>query len=346
LKNRDIFLELDNISKIDNLFDNKLDNKFDILSKYISNKKIINNIQEILNRYYRYFTNTPLKLNAKLLLLSWLINSCTDIIVGKIDNFIKYNLLIYSRLIIKNINDLLLDRKYIITFNKNLIKYTIYITIFIEQDKIDKLEYFTHEWMSLEKAKNEINDSEKYNSNQKIEIINNINKNKIMIETYTKYIKKNHDFNYYQQIIDISHKLSKQMIIKHKQTLYNEICSKDYKKFILIINEIKQFLIILNKNIKEEIDEIIDINYYINMLNNDICDFDIVTNLFNYIYEKLIKHGSERLEEITKNKYLELLLEKKDIMLFISNILVFLLELIKEIKNEICDFRLFSELIS
>ena len=354
--------------------DNNNDNyKFDYISKLICDKNIINNIKNILDKYFRYFKHDAklgIKINHRQILLAWLIYNCYKQIFDEIDTKEKYHLLEYSKKLIDEFNKLLyfpINKKYDMNnFNKIILNYTNYIIIYLEKDKIDKLNYFTKEWICLEKTKDLILKSNKYDNIQKDEIIKNFERDKKLIEKYIKIFSKNVDYDRLKIIINISQQLSKKIIENYKLILKNDLDNLDFDKFSTILNEIKKFILLFNDKLKDEIDERVDIYFFIQLIRTDSLTINDVINFGDYIISHISKFGSIALEEENNKKWNEIKLiqteltqteltqteltqtelnNSEKIKNFISILIIFILEIIENIKNELYDYKLLLDFI-
>lgn len=340
------------INKLNNAINIKNnDNRFDTISNIICDNNTINEINKILDIYYKYFNNKLYKINTKKLLSLWMIYGCSDIILHKIDTIEKIKLLEYSKKLINEI--IILNNKNpsdyydIILFNKILLKYNNFFILFIEQDKINKINYFKKEWMTLEKSKNLILDSTKYDIHQKKEILYLIDKDKKMIEKHMKIFNKKYDFENLKLIIKISLDLSKKIIDEYKQTLYHDINNNIFNIFTKIIKEIKYFLLIFYKDKINEYNDKIDCSFYIQLIKTQSLDYNILNNFGDYIIKDVISLGSVSLEKDRLNKWNELKKNNNNnINMTISIFLIFILETIDEVKKEINDYQIFLELIN
>lgn len=340
------------INKLNNALNIKNnDDRFDTISKIICDNNTINEINKILDIYYKYFNNKLTKINTKNLLSLWLIHGCSNIILDNIDTIEKIKLLEYSKKLINEIK--MLNNKNpseyydIIFFNKILLKYNNFFILFIEQDKINKINYFKKEWMTLEKSRKLILESNKYDIQQKKEIIFLINKDKKMIEKHMKIFNKKYDFENLKLIIKISLDLSKKLINEYKQTLYHDINNNIFSIFTKIIKDIKDFLLIFYKNKNNEYNDKIDCLFYIQLIKTQNLDYDILNNFGDYIINEILSLGSVSLEEDILNKWNDLKNNNNNnINMTISIFLIFILEIIDEVKKEINDYKIFLELVN
>lgn len=322
-----------------------INERFDDIKKYISKKNVIIEIDTILNEYYRWFKidENFVKISTKQLLAAWLINYCPTIVLGEIDCDEKKYVKLYAENIIKNFNQIINNdiNFNTIEFNKNILFYTNYITIFLERDKIEKINYYTAEWISLEKSYTLIEKSKKYNDEQKNLILKNISKDKKLIEKNIKLFMKNFDFDRLKKILTISQNISKKIIDNYKSIIEKDIIEKKYEIVKKILIDIKNFIIIFNRKQKHKLDEInekIDAEYYIHLLKNDLIEINDVKIFGDFIIQYICDIASVECETESKEKWNKLKENIIDMNILISNMFIFIIELIEIVKNELLDY--------
>lgn len=345
----EIITDLESIGNFEYSFfmtENEIINeRFDNIKNYISKKNVIIEMDTILNDYYRWFKidQNFVKITTKQLLAAWLINYCPTIVLGEIDCDEKKYVKLYAENIIKNFNQIINNdiNFNTIEFNKNILFYTDYITIFLERDKIEKINHYTAEWISLEKSFNLIEKSKKYNDEQKNLILNNIVKDKKLIEKNMKLFMKNFDFDRLKKIMTISQNLSKKIIDNYKSIIEKDILEKKYDIIKKILIDIKNFIVIFNRKQKHRLDEInekIDEEYLIHLLKNDLIQINDVKLFGDFVIQYICDIGSVECETESKEKWNKLKENIIHINIFISNMFIFMIELIEVIKNELLDY--------
>lgn len=348
-----IYIELNELCNLQpSFFDTNSDiinNKFDLISEYISKKQIIYEINTILESYYRwckYDEKTGNKLTARQMLSAWLIYYCPAIVLGEIDTTIKEHLDMYSNKIILEFMNIYKNHKIenIINFHKTIINYTNYINIFIENDKIDKLNYFTAEWISLQKSYELIDKSTKYTELQKNLILRNIKKDRKMIEKYINRLFKNFNYDRLKIILNTSTIISKKIIDNYKNIIEKDIFEKKFEISIKVLNDIKKFILIFNKkddNNYDDINEKIDGDYFGNLLKNNLINTINIKQFGDYMINKLCEIGSIESENeniIKWNEIKDKYIIENDFIKLISEMMIFSLNLINIIRNEILDY--------
>jgi hypothetical protein len=324
-------------------------NMFDNIKNYICKQNVITEVKIILDNYYRWFkidTSYMFRLTPKHLLSAWMINYCPSIILGDLDSDEKYYLNMFADRLINQLNLLYKSNKDfdIIEFNRTLILYSDSILLFLEKDKIDKINHYTAEWISLEKSYELINNSHKYEDEQKNIILTNIINDKILIEKNIKLFMKNFDFSRLKIIIDISKTITKKTIENYKLIIQKDILEKKYDISSKLLDDIKKFIVIFNRkddNNISEINEKIDSHYFSNLLQNNILNINDIKLFGDYLIKKICQIGSLSCETESLIRWNNI---KNDYVfnnqnnLLISDMLIFSLETIETIKNELLDY--------
>lgn len=356
ISSTNIFTELNVLGAYSDLFssENELINiKFDYISTYIKKKNIIDEINLILKAYYRWYktdSNINIIINSRKLLSAWLIYYCPSIIIGDIDTDDKNILLNLSQKIIIELTKLaelakLSENNVInydmINFNKILNMYSNYITLFLEKDKIDKINYYSAEWISLHKSYNLIEKSDKYDNVQKEIILENINNDKKLIEKYMNKLIKNFDYDRLKLIINLSNNISKKIIDNYKTIIEKDIINNNFDISVKILDSIKKFILIFNRKNVDEINSQIDPEYFINLIKNNILNLNDIKNFGDYLINKICEIGSKSNEDTQIKKWIEIKDEyyKEDNKIyFISELIIFCLDLINIVREEISDY--------
>ena len=325
----------------------EINERFDDITRYISKKNVILEISDILNNYYRWnkldninFVN----INSRQLLSAWIINYCPSIILGEINTDDKKFLLQFAKQLIELIDKIKSNKKVnMILFNKIFLRYTDFLIIYLEKDKIDKINYYTAEWISLDKSYEIIQNSNKYTLEQKDIILQNINKDKRLVEKYINNLSKNFDYNRLKLIINISNNITKKIVDNYKQIIHEDIINKKYDISIKILDDIKKFILLFNRKEHEiqKINDTIDGEYFINLIRNNIIDIDDVKLFGDYLLQYVCAIGSISCETEKTSKWIEIKNKyesKKDLILLIADMLIFILEVIDSIRNELLDY--------
>jgi len=346
IKNLDTIIKsFDNVSLFETNNEHE-NNKFKILSNELCKKDLILSMGNILESYLYYFP-VDIKINSREILSAWMICHYK----GILDDYDeKKYILEFSQELTKQfiiLMNLPLSISYDITkFNKIFINYYDTLIIFKESDKIQKLNYFVKEWKNLEETRILISESNKYSSEQKIEIINIIETDKQKIKKYILKLKSNYDFDSLKKIIQNKKNIKKKIIDNYKDILESELNLKRYDIFNKILNEFRLFLNLFNSKKKTEYDEKIDPEFYSQLLNVNLIGINDLYIFGDYLINEIVKLGSKSLEET----YIEIWNRFKNdtndnINKTVSFMLIFIMDIIEQIKIEIDDYKLLLEII-
>ncbi len=326
--------------------------RFNILSDLLCRKELIKDFDEILRLYLDYFNiqnDVYKRINSREILSAWIISGCHNIILEDYNErqfILEFSgKLIEQFTIINNTStDIDID---ISNFNKIFIHYYDTFLIFKEKDRLSKIKYFSIEWMQLEKTRGLIKSSGKYTVEQEEEITKIINNNKKLVEKYMKSLSSDYDYNILIKIIEASNNLTKKIIHNYKLILEKELDDNQFDTFTTILNEIKKFLLIFNSNKKDEYDEKIDVEFYVQLIRANLINIDGAYVLGDYLINELLNIGSKSLWENKLSVWGEFKSTHKTdkINYNIANISIFVMEIIEEIKNEINDYKLLLETI-
>jgi hypothetical protein len=337
-------------SDLDINLNKNLNKKFQILSYELCNKELIISMENILNLYFNYNPiNINIKINARDILSAYMIYYCDDILENYNE---KEYILEYSKQLIDQIKILTftnINNSFNIkNFNKILIKYYDTLIIFKEKDKIKQLNYFVKEWKNIEETRILISESDKYSNEQKIQVLNIIEEEKIKLKKYILLLKSNYNFEYLKKIIENTKNIKKKIIDTYKNVFLNELELKNFDIFIKILNEIKAFLIIFNSSKKQEYDEKIDSEFYSQLIRENVISINDINNFGDYICNEILKLGSKSLEDIyikKWNNYKDININS-NINKYVSELLIFIMEIIEQIKIEINDYKILLEILS
>lgn len=337
-----IFTDLD-IEK-----ENFENSQFDILSEIICENRNINIIRTILNLYYRIIRiNKEYILTPKEFLSAWIISRFPKYIIqsGITEENIRVKL--YSNNLIKHVKDIFKNNINFIRFNLDLIQYKVALKIFMNIDKINKINLYSAEWIGLEKSYQEISSSKKYDDDEKRVILSSINNDKKLIEKHMKILKSDFNYDNLKLFIKLANYSKNKVVQNYKNIIKTELDNKSYDILENIINEIKKFILIFNKSIESEINESLDVSYIVQLLRNDVITNKDINLIAEYIISKLKKLASIKTEQdidekfnIIKTKYNN----NNNINTYISEILIYCMEIINTIRDEISSYDMLLKL--
>jgi len=346
---RSLFIELNDICKdryADDLLKNRqkiIEESFDRLTIKIRDKNVITKVKEFIDLYKKVYM--PLrKFDEKIFLSLWIFSVFPDIVLNPITE-IKQKLLNVSRYIIDRIDklcindDKIYDKIFLIDFNKHINIYTEIFELFIKEDKKIKLLETIESYITIKKNIIKIEDSQKYDKNEKKDIIymmlNNLKKVKKFIILYIS----NFDFVNIDRIIKETINLENMMIINYINTIERKLNNKEYENVLIILEEIQEFIKKMNK-IKTEADleEIIDPAYIIQLIKNDLLDENTIINFGLKLSEQITMNGSISLSEMKKREIDKLKNKNLTINQLLANVIYINLESIYMVYDEILSF--------
>jgi hypothetical protein len=322
------------------------DRQFDLLSDVLCDPHNIGIIKSILDLYYRIIQiDKEYQILPREFLSAWVISRFPKYVFN--NGITKENIRIklYSNTLIKHINNILNDNNYfdfnLIRFNLDTIHYKISFNIFMNIDKINKINLYSTEWISLEKSRQEIMSSNKYNPEEKTVILGYIDSDKKLIEKHMKILKSDFDYNKLKQFIFLSRLTEKKTIENYKKIIETELNKNNFDIIKKILTEIKTFIIIFNKSSQEEINEHIDIDYIIHLIKTKIITCDDITIFSDYIINKLKILASKSTEIDIDNKFKEIkskYLDMTNINKSIAELLIYSMKIINIIREEIASY--------
>jgi hypothetical protein len=349
-----------------NLFEteiNLVSDSFNILEKMLRDKKNLLCFNQFFKVYNRLFN---VNYNSRNILTAWMIFICPEYIlnvklndindINNINNLANnYKKNIYYRaeqLVYKFTNFTKFDSVNLKKFNKILFEFNVEFLNFLQVDKIEKIHNSCNDWMEMEETIQLIKISKKYQQEEKFNIINNLVKTQNELKEHIS--KFNIEVNYEELRKIVEEKMKFKNLIQKEFKNEIELCFQEKKYDIIgeILDEIKQFIIKFYKknNLDKlrEIEDFFDIEYIIQLFRNDIITKQDIIIFIQNILKFILPLGSAVLE---KNKYEELNSISNNILnenlnTFASQFIFFILELINEIIEEIINFQNFKNFIS
>jgi hypothetical protein len=320
-----------------------IEESYDYLTIKIRNKDVIIQVKEFIDLYKKIYV--PLKkLDEKIFLSLWIFSAFSDIVLNP-KTEIKEKLFNISKYIVKKINELCVNDKLImnkiffIDLNKHINNYTIYFEMFLKEDRKIKLLESIETYITIKKNIIKIDESSKYNITEKKEIIIMMNNNLHKVKKFILLYIKNFDFKNIDIIVKNTLKLENLMIINYISIIEKKLNNKDYEYINTIFKEIQEFIKKMNK-IKSESDleEIIDPEYIIQLIKNDLLDKDTIINFGLKLSDEITKNGSASLSE-QKKSYIQKLYEQNlTINQLMANIIYINFESIYMVYDEILSF--------
>ncbi|AYV78421.1 MAG: hypothetical protein Edafosvirus12_20 [Edafosvirus sp.] len=353
------------------LFESKEDknmvvnNNFDKLRKEMCNKKVIEMISIFLKRYYRLVNTTSIapRLTPKDFLSSYMIVGFPEFVLdSKKDELVKesnYKSDIYlsSKDMLRYIDILFLYNKkppkdILRRFTKSVNMYSHAFHIFLNYDKIAKIEELIQKWYHSDKTIDEIKEHKKYSEVQRAETLKVLKKTQDDTIKHILFLQPKFDLKQLTFYKNFTDKFEEVMKKSYWNVLEEDIAIGKYVVLMKILAEIKAELLNLRPNnvkYKEELDESLDFELMEQMIKNKAFDFKSLIRYAEYIIHKLIELQAPIRNDDTRKKWVEMLarMQNGDVGGFdkcATFIIKYIMELIQEIKDAIINSHIMSNL--
>lgn len=274
---------------------------FDELTEYIQKKEIIACIAQFLKKFYRAYKPDPKvakKITARMFLSSYVfvgfpefsLNNSYD---NSSNSDIEKDIYAYSKKIHSSLNKLFLscDCESLRLFAKSVSQFSNVYFVFINHDKIIKINEISTKWLHLENNLTHIKKSTVYNKIDKSNIILQIENDKSQLEELILKIVPYFDVGMLHHLIDLTTAYENTIYKCFWDNLKKDIEDKKYESILSAFNDIKLELLSLKptSEFKIELDAIISIDSIQIMLDRGCFDFTeilkIVTQLVSVIKE-------------------------------------------------------------
>jgi len=346
---KSIFAELNEICAdrfADDLLKNRkniIEETFDRLTLKIKNKNVITKVKSFIDLYKKVY-NPSKKIDEKIFLSLWVFSAFPDFVLEPTTE-IKDKVFNISTYLVNKINQLCLDDELImnkiffIDLNKNIDIYTEIFDQFIKEDKKIKILESLESYITIKKNIIKIEESHKYDDNEKKDIIHMMINNLSKVKKFILLYIKDFDFNNIDMIVKDTINLENLIIINYISTIEKKLNNKEYDYINTILKEIQEFIRKMNKiKVKADLEEIIDPDYIIQLIKNDLLNKDTIINFGLKLSNEITISGSIRLSEI-KNKQIEKFKEQNlTINQLMANIIYINLESIYMVYDEILSF--------
>lgn len=298
----------------------KIEEEFDEITKILRNETNIKKVQRFLNYYYSIYPEdkqVAKKISARVFMSSFIMYGYPEITLDfsrkisenkeKLLNLNSENLDVYyfSKSLVVNfismINyDFSLERMR--SFAKSMNIYSNVFNLFIIKDKIHQLNKITFEYYQIKKSLTEIQNSDSYTPESKVEIIENLMKTLEKFKEMILLIIPNYDLDNLKFYEDILVKFEKSIHKSYWEKLREEI-GKDKEKFIKskiseIYSTYKTFGI---KKIDEQTELL---NGYINDFGYD--DFENWINFGKICLNIILEIQTPSRNDLTISKFAEI----------------------------------------
>jgi hypothetical protein len=266
---------------------------FNNMTKYINNKMIISNVNDILNKYYNWlYYNTNITdyiliapmISAKQFLSSFLFYYYPEFVTTE-NNIINDDIIKFSKNLINLFNDILHNNILLYCdtvrkFVKSLNQYINCFNQFMIQDKQIKTKELIDKWIDLEKTKNLIYKNDKYEDKANVILCMEEEQNKTI--KYIKIIDNNFDTDILNHIYKLNITIEETMVLCYFDNLKKDIISNEYKILKNVLTEIKDNIIMLYKKSEKELDEYMDVDFIIQKINNNVFPIEDFISIADY----------------------------------------------------------------
>lgn len=366
-KKKYIFCNLFDLINRDNIIN--ITNKFDNTTTYIRKKEIINEIDIILKSYYRMLNNISsnnndidvisFQLNSRIFLSLFIIYGFPEftLSIKKKDinnniNNINYDIYKLSEELIKNIN-VFLENSYnneiLRKFIKSINMYSNCFMMWINHDKINKINELYNEWYGIQETINDIEESDKYDDEQKKNSIQTLNNSQNNLIKLIKKINPNFDIKHLKLYSSLSTKLKKNFEKSYWDLLKNDLEKKELSLLKNILLDIQNNIINLRKTNSKFINEFkeqYDIELIIQIIQNNLFCKEYLLNYSEFIIKNIIdmqapirnKNTLDGWNNIKKN------IENLNMNSSVPIVLKFILNNINDIKKDILNLKILNSL--
>lgn len=335
---------------------NDLDEIFQIVTSYISNNEIIDLIDKMLNRYYRficsdnneYYKLIAPKLDARKFLSSYVIAIFPEFVLSKTENeIIQEESGIFYDIYTLSHNLIRIFHNYYISNTlktdeliKSINKYSNAFTIFISIDRINKVNELITKWNLIENIKSKIFLSSHYEKSQKKSVIEFLETEQQDIIKYIKLIDVEFNLELLELLKDLTTKIDQMTSSIYWEILEQDITNKEYKILLEALKEIRNELLEFNNNLKPDLDEYFDTDFIYQQIINNVFSYDDFINLSNYIVLKIIDLQAPIRNTDTKNTWNDIKKKSINYTTLIVDTIKFILCEIHNIKSDIILFAL------
>jgi len=283
---------------------------FDNLTKFINKKNIINNISQLLTKYYNWlyygcnkkdFELIAPQINGKQFLVCYVIYYFPQFILNNdvADNTTVDSVLYhFASELIKSIN--------IIKFNpaifiKSLNKYINCFNVFKIEDSRIKLGELIDKWIDLEKTRLQVNDNDRYDDKEYIIRLLEDQQEKTI--KYIKIIDNNFNMDQLEEFYKLNNLIERTMYKCYFDNLEKDILESKYVILKEVLTEIKDNLINLHKKIESELNEYFDIDFIVQQLEHNVFTFENFIGLVDYCIKWILLLQAPFRNSHTQNKW-------------------------------------------
>ena len=298
-------------------YTNMFESKFDSFTKVLQDKTTIEQMNDVLikmNRCKCKDSNIAFRINARQFLSAWMIYLFPEMILGKekekITNDYEYPNDIYNissdlinRLNLINVypNDIEYKRLLFKTFNQ----YSNAITYFLQRDKIEKINKLIDDYFATNETLREVYKSDKYETNDKKNIIETIRNTKKQILTHIQKLDKNIEKKHLEICSNVEYIKESKIREIYFRILEEDINERKFIFFNKMIEHIKRNFIALGYN-ENILNDFLDGEHigrqiaYNNFSISNVIEYGMrMKNIINELESSnMVQHTNKKWEEI------------------------------------------------
>lgn len=332
--------------------------QFDHLITMLRSEKTLVVTKKVLDKYYRFYKPDPriilVKTNPRIFLSAWTFVGfpeftleCTKSDLEKQEDTPGKAMYTLAKRLINNFMMIIcknnLTKEDFYEFNKSMNMYNNCFMMFINMDRIAKIEELLKAWCSTEKTVNLMKNSpEKYSKIQQIRVKEQRSELKDLI----KKIDPNFDMSFLDTYYSLSERFEQQYKKAYWDKLSEDMRNKEHEFLGKILDEIQtetMKMVPNNHKFHEEFKQQFDVDFIKSMVSNNALDGELFMKYANYLVDTMkslqaqakTQETQERWEKICQSFTAE---ESNTWDKIVPNTLRFVLELIQNTKEDIVNF--------
>jgi hypothetical protein len=206
-------------------------------------------------------------------------------------------------------------------------KYITYFNLWKEEDRKNEITRLIQSYWEIEITKKQVNDSNKYSSQQKTDSLNELTRNQQQLKGYLKQIGGDEALNDLSLsipvVIDDSllNHIRNNLELVYWDNIEKDILTNDYTKLKSVLEDFKTTLLKINKNkdFTRDVNDVLDVDFFINRLENNAVE--LYEGLqFNHIFNKwLLMLDAPIHDELNKGIKLDIDKQLEEITMLITN---------------------------
>jgi hypothetical protein len=205
-------------------------------------------------------------------------------------------------------------------------KYITYFNLWKEEDRKIEITRLIQSYWEIEITKKQVNDSNKYSSQQKTDSLNELTLNQQQLKGYLKQIGGDEALNDLSLsipvVIDDSllNHIRNNLELVYWENIEKDILTNDYTKLKSVLEDFKTTLLKINKNkdFTRDVNDVLDVDFFINRLENNAVELSEGLQ-FNHIFNKwLLMLDAPIHDELNKSIKLDIDKQLQEITMLIT----------------------------